>query len=112
VDAGGTYTFLEIPELFDWSVLGFLLEDDTAWVGMVNYPEGATNSGGLLQYDLKTGRAQVHSISDVIHSIVRVEGALFLGTTKGVYILRDGQITRHRAEPDIKGRFIVISENL
>jgi hypothetical protein len=112
LDAGGTYTFLAIPELFDWSVLGFLIEDDTAWVGMVNYPEGATNSGGLLQYDLNMGRAQVHSIPDVIHSIVRVEGALFLGTTKGVYILRDGRITRHRAEPDINGRFIVISENL
>jgi hypothetical protein len=112
LDTSGTYTFLPIPELFDWSVLGFLIEADTAWVGMVEYPEGAANSGGLLQYELKRGRAQVHPIPDVIHSIVRVDGALFLGTTKGVYVLRDGQITRHRAEPDIKGSFVVITEKL
>jgi hypothetical protein len=112
VDSAGTYAFLRIPELFDWSVAGFLIENDRVWVGRVVYPEGATGSGGLLEYDLKTQRVTLRSVPDVIHAIAHIEGVVFLGTTHGLYVIRGGQYIRYRAEPSIDGQFIVISEDL
>ena len=111
LDAAGKYTFLRIPELFDRSVQGFLVEDDTLWAGRVSHPEGADYSGGLLRYDRKTGRVTLYPVPDVIHSVAHVGGAVFLGTNHGLYVIRDGKRTRYRAEPDITGRFIVVSES-
>jgi hypothetical protein len=111
LDAAGKYTFLRIPELCDRSVQGFLVEDDTLWAGRVSHPEGADYSGGLLRYDRKTGRVTLYPVPDVIHSVAHVGGAVFLGTNHGLYVIRDGKRTRYRAEPDITGRFIVVSES-
>lgn len=112
VDASGKYTFLRIPLIVDWSVQGFLLEPLTLWAGLVHHGEIRAASGGLLQYDRKTGRTRVHTVPDAIHSIARVEGAMFLGTEHGLYVIRDGTITRFRTEPDVKGQFVAISKTM
>ena len=110
LDAAGRYAFLRIPELFDWSVESLLIEPDAIWAARVTHPEGADRSGGLLRYDRKTRRIRLYEVPDVIHAIVRVAGAIFLGTNHGLYVINSNTRTRFRAEPDIDGQFIVVSE--
>ena len=110
LDVAGKYVFLRIPELFDWSVEGLLIEPDAIWAGRVIHPEGADRSGGLLRYDRKTRKVRLYEVPDVIHAIARVGGAIFLGTNHGLYVINGNTRTRFRAEPDIDGRFIVVSE--
>jgi hypothetical protein len=112
VNAAGVYQMIRIPELFDWSVSALLVESDTIWAARVAHPEGADHSGGLLEYNRTSQRATVHPVSDVITSIARAEGALFAGTTHGVYLFREGARLRYRMEPDIEGRMTVIVEML
>jgi hypothetical protein len=112
VDASGVYTFLTIPDVVDWSVSSLWVEEDSIWAGLVSDGESAARSGGLLEYSRKTQRATVHTVPDVIHSIARVDGATFLGTSHGVYVIRNGQRTRYRMEPDITGRSVLIEESL
>ena len=112
VNAAGVYQMLRIPELFDWSVSALLVEADTIWVARVAHPEAADQSGGLLRYNRRSRRARVHPVSDVITSIARADGALFLGTTHGVYLFRRGARFRYRMEPDIKGQLTVVVETL
>jgi hypothetical protein len=112
LDASGKYTFLEIPELFDWSVQAVLVEPEAIWAGRVSHPEGADRSGGLLRYDRKTRQIRLYDVPDVIHAIARVGGAIFLGTNHGLYVINGNTRTRFRAEPDIDGRFGVVIENL
>lgn len=112
VNTAGVYQMIRIPELFDWSVSGLLVEADTIWVARVTHSEGADHSGGLLEYNRHSRRARVHPVSDVITSIARVEGALFLGTTHGVYLFRSGARLRYRMEPDIEERMTVVVETL
>jgi hypothetical protein len=47
---------------------------------------------------------------DVIHAIARVGDAMFLGTGHGLYVIRNGVKTRYRAEPNINGRFVVVTQ--
>lgn len=112
LDVAGEYVFLRIPELFDWSVEGLLVEPDAIWAGRVRHPEGVDRSGGLLRYDRKTRQIRLYEVPDVIHAIARVGGAIFLGTHHGLYVINGNTRTRFRAEPDIDGRFIVVRENL
>ena len=75
-------------------------------------PEGASYSGGVLEYTRRTQQVQLHPVADVVTNIARVEGALFLGTTHGVYVLRGHTRRRFRMEPDINGRMIVVAETV
>lgn len=112
IDKSGTYTFLRIPELALWSVGALLVEGDDIWAGLVHHGEGRDQSGGLLHHDRVTGRTVVHRVSDVVHTLVNVNGTLFAGTDRGVYAIRGSAITRYRIEPDIGGNFVVISQRL
>jgi hypothetical protein len=98
--------------LFEWSVDCLLVEPEAIWAGRVIHPEGADKSGGLLRYDRKTRHIRLYEVPDVIQAIVRVGGAIFLGTNHGLYVINGNTRTRFRAEPDIDGRFIVVRENL
>lgn len=110
VGADGAYAFLAIPEVVDFSVDALLVEPATIWAGLVDHGEGWTISGGLLEVDRPTGRARVHDVVGPIHTIVRVDDALFLGTQWGPYVLRDGTITWHHTEPGVNGRSVVVTE--
>jgi hypothetical protein len=45
LDRAGRYTFLQIPDLFDWSVDSLLVEETVIWAGRVAHPEGPDQSG-------------------------------------------------------------------
>ena len=108
----GVYAFLRIPELFDWSVQGLLVEPDAIWAGRVSHGEGADHSGGMLRYDRKARRVHLYDVPDVIHSIVHVDEAVFVGTGHGLYVIKNGTKMRYRAEPDMAGGFIVMAEDV
>jgi hypothetical protein len=76
------FTMLSIPELADGSVSA-LLVDDSVWAGLVRYPEGATQSGGLIRYSFSTRRVIKYEVSDIVLTMLRHNGALFIGTSNG-----------------------------
>lgn len=98
-----TITMLPVPELYEYSVIAMLVEANTIWAGRVAFHEGEPYSGGLLQYDLRTRSVRTYPVPDVIHHIARAGTGLFLGTARGLYVLRNGEITRVRMEPDATG---------
>lgn len=112
VTRAGQYQMMRIPELADWSVSALLVEPDTVWIAAVNNPEGAPYSGGLIEYDRRSRRARVHPVADVITTMARADGALFLATTQGIDVLRGGAQLRYRSEPDINARTTVVIERL
>ena len=108
----GQYSFLTIPALFDWSVDAMLVEPDAVWAGLISHPEGPDHSGGLLCYDRHTHRSEIHKVPGVILRIAHVAGAVFLGTTRGLYVLRNGTTTWHHMEPDVNERLMVVTETV
>jgi hypothetical protein len=38
-------------------------------------------------------------------SLLRQNESLFIGTSNGLYVLRDGRMTRFRYEPNLEGKF-------
>ncbi len=106
------FTFLNIPEVVDWSASATLGEGETLWAGLQNNPEGASRSGGLLRHDLKTSSTRIYAIEDLIRKIYRFGNALLIGTSNGVYVLTNGRLVRHRAEPTLDGKFVLYTENL
>jgi hypothetical protein len=109
--ATSKYGFVRVPGLADWSVSALMIEDQTAWIGLVGYPEGAAYSGGLLQYDLKSGVSGKFSADEIARQIVRWKDRLLVGTTNGAYeIWNDILLARYRVEPNIDNRFIIVRE--
>lgn len=104
------YVMVPVSRMTDWSATALLVEADTAWVGLARHPGGAPAPGGLVRHDLKTGRAQRYAIEDLIEVIVRAPSGLVLGTTNGIYVLSGGRMTRYRAEPNLDGKYVLISE--
>jgi hypothetical protein len=112
LNANGQYRWLTIADLSAWSVDAMLVEPDAIWAGLVNHGEGPDHSGGLLRYDRAAKTADVHNVPGVILRIVHVGDAVFLGTMRGLFVLRDDTITWHHMEPDISGRMVVITETV
>jgi hypothetical protein len=112
LDANNRLRMLHLREAADWSIDSMLVEKDTIWAGLTARPEGADYSGGLLEYSRRTRRATVHTIPDVIGTIVRADDGLFVRTSYGVYVLRQGRLTRFRAEPSIDDGVIVVRDRL
>jgi len=109
----GKYIFLQIPEVVDSSISAILVEDGVVWAGMAMRPEGAAFSKGLLRYDLKTAKAQIIPLEDVIRSIHRSGEAMVMSTENSIYVLKeDGHLNRHRATPTMDGKFVLDTETL
>lgn len=85
---------LDTPLVRQWSVSATLVEKDSVFAGLVDRGENGTRSGGLLRYHRASRRVTLYSVPDPIHSLARVGGRTFLGTTRGVYLLKDGAFTR------------------
>jgi hypothetical protein len=98
------FTIFAIPELADWSISALFVETDAVWAGLVNYPEGARRSGGLIRYDLSTRNVIRYNVPDIVLTMIRQNNALFIGTSNGLYVLRDGRFTRFRFEPNLDGK--------
>jgi len=71
----------------------------------VNYSEGAQRIGGLIRYDLSTRNVTRYNVPDIVLAMIRQNNALFIGTSNGLYILRDDRFTRFRFEPNLDGKF-------
>ena len=99
------FTIFSIPELVDWSVSALFGESDAVWAGLVNYSEGAQRIGGLIRYDLSTRNVTRYNVPDIVLAMIRQNNALFIGTSNGLYILRDDRFTRFRFEPNLDGEF-------
>jgi hypothetical protein len=87
-------SFLDIPLIRQWSISALLVEADTIYAGLVDPADPGTRSGGLLRYHRKSKRVTVYSVPDPIHSLMRVDAGLFMGTTRGAYVLKDGAFAR------------------
>lgn len=91
----GKYTMLEVPALRRWSVSGLLVDPDAIWAGMVHRGELADSSQGLLRYDRNTKRSRTFPVPGIIHTLLRLDKNLFIGTDQGPYVLlRDDKLTR------------------
>ena len=99
------FTMFSIPELANWSVSALFVETDVVWAGLVTYPEGATRSGGLIRYNLSTRNVRRYDLPDSTLTMFRQNDAFFIGTSNGLYILRNNRLTRFRFEPDLNGKF-------
>jgi hypothetical protein len=104
------FSFLRIPQIVDWSVSALLVKDQVLWAGLEGRPEAAEFSGGLLRHDLRTSATRVFRVEDVITSLHSTADALILGTTNGIYVLRNDRLTRHRVMPTLDGKFVFYTE--
>jgi hypothetical protein len=107
------YGFLPVSGLADWSVSAILIEEDAAWIGLVNRGEGEDDGGGLIRYDFKSGTSRRLLTEEVVHHIVRWKDRVYVATKNGAYLVHENKLLkRYRVEPDIDNRFMIVSENL
>jgi hypothetical protein len=85
---------LETPLVRQWSVSAAVVEKDSVFAGLIDHGENGLRSGGLLRYHRASRRVTLYSVPDPIHSLARVAGVTFLGTSRGAYRLKDGAFTR------------------
>ena len=98
------YVEFSPPEIWRWSASALLIEDDFVWVGRVLRPEGHEHSGGLLRYELESGKVSEFRVGKVIRQIKRWGGKLYMATDGGLYVLEDsGRIERYVFEPSLGG---------
>jgi len=91
---------LDSPLVRQWCVSAVLVEKDSIFAGLIDRGENGTRSGGLLRYHRASRRVTLYSVPDPIHSLARIGGSMFLGTSRGAYLLKDGAFTRIVYRPD------------
>lgn len=106
------YRMEYLPEIAPWSGSAILLDGDDVWVGLMRRPEGAPYGAGLLRYNRRTGAVLRYPFPDLVHSIDRFGDALYLGTSRGLYLLRGGELTHLRFEPVAEGRWSMVVRRL
>ncbi|HUJ51345.1 MAG TPA: hypothetical protein VLW25_14145 [Bryobacteraceae bacterium] len=106
------YLMRYLPEIAPWSGSAILLDGDRLWIGLKRRPEGADIGGGLLRYNMHTGRVKTFAIPDVIFTVDRARDAIYCGTSHGLYMLRGDQITQLRFEPNESGQLVMIQRDV
>lgn len=106
------YEMRYLPEIARWSGSALLHDGDDLWIGLSRRPEGATYGGGLLRYNTQTGAVRTYPVTDLISFIDRVQDALYLGTSHGVYMLREDKLTQLRFEPDADSRLVMLMRDV
>lgn len=106
------FSFLRIPQVVDWSVSALLVKGQQLWAGLERRSEGAEVSGGLLRHDLRTSATRIFRVEDVITSLHSSGDAIVMGTTNGIYLLRNDRLTRYRVTPTLDGKFVFYTESL
>lgn len=90
----GAYAMLAEPSLRQVSVSSLLVDRDAIWAGIVNHAERGDVARGLARYDRTSKRLQTFPVPNVIHSIVRLDSRVFMGTNDGPYLLKSEMLTR------------------
>jgi hypothetical protein len=96
-----------LPEIAPWSGSAIRFDGENLWVGLMRQPEGAAYGGGLLRYNPRTGAAAKVKIPDYIYTIDRLGDTIYCGTANGLYLVRGGEVTQMRFEPDAAGKIAV-----
>lgn len=91
---GADQAFLDLPLVKQWTISALLVEADTIFAGLVDGDAPTTRSGGLIRFHRKSRRVTVYSVPDPIHTLMRVEPGLFMGTSRGAYLLKNGAFAR------------------
>lgn len=100
------------PALAAWSSSALLVDGDNVWVGLLRRPEGGDWSGGLLQYDLASDSTKQYEIKEIVLAIERWEDALYVGTSNGIYVLRNDQLQHFVIELGLNGEFQIVTADL
>jgi hypothetical protein len=94
---------LDLPLVRQWTISAVLIEPDTIFAGLVDQEVSPIKAGGLIRFHRKSRRVTVYSVPDPIHTLVRVDAGLFMGTTRGAYILKDGAFARVECRKRCRG---------
>ena len=93
------------PKWADKSASAFYMRGNTMWLGLHRRGEGSDHPGGVIRYDLQTGGITHFEIPEVVHVVKEWQGAVFFGTTNGVWILASGKMTQGYFTIDRKGKY-------
>ena len=104
------YVVFYPPELADWSASAILVEDDAVWIGLVRHPEGADFSGGLLRFDPAGGHTRSYPFREIVFTMARDGGTLYLGASEGFAVLRRGRLRRYVFEPALDGGYQIVEK--
>lgn len=110
--AARKYQMRYLPQIAPWSGSAIMLDGDDLWIGLKRRPEGADIGGGMLRFNIRTGAVQAFAIPDVIFSIDRAADAVYCGSSHGLYLVRGGQVTQLRFEPNESGQFAMIPRDV
>ena len=82
---------------------------ETVFAGLMQRPEGALRSQGLLRHVPSTGETRVFAVPDVIRDIRGAGASLALATDHGLYLLEDEKLMQYRLEPAPGGGLEVVT---
>ena len=101
-----------LPEIAAWSGSALVVDGRDLWVGLMGRPEGANYGGGLLRYNMDTGKVTTYPVHDLIHTLDIVGDTLYCGTSHGLYTVRGGKVTQLRFEPDAIGKLSMLAREV
>lgn len=76
---------------------------ETVFAGLIQRPEGALASHGLLRHVPSTGETRVFGVPDVIRDIRGAGMSLAVATDHGLYLLEEERLVQYRLEPAFDG---------
>ncbi len=112
LDSSGRYSFLRLREVEDASVGALLVEPAALWAALLGSPEGSEYSLGLLRYDRASKRAHVTALPSVVKRILRVDGALFMRASEGMFVMRGETILWFQREPTANGGTAILVDTV
>lgn len=110
-----TVETLYLPELSccSGSALHVIHEPlETVFAGLMQRPEGAPQSHGLLRHVPSTGETRVFEVPDVIRDIRGAGRSLAVATDHGLYLLEEERLAQYRLEPAVNGGLELVTITL
>jgi hypothetical protein len=95
------------PELADWSVLAMLVEPGAVWTALARRGEYGGPSGGVLQYDRRSGSVRKFEVPDLGKQFLRLGDDLLVATSGGVAVISGSQVARYFVDWTSDGRLRV-----
>ena len=104
------YVVFSPPALVDWSASAILVEAGAVWIGLVRHPEGADFSGGLLRFNPAGGQTRSFPFREIVFTMARGGGALYLGASEGFAVIRRGRLRHYVFEPALDGDYQIVEK--
>jgi len=103
--ATAQYHLIAVPEIYDWSVSGILVEADSIWLALYRRGEFGNYPGGLLRWDRSAQSVQRWDMPWIATSIARAGDAIYMGATDGIAALRGDRIASYFVDRSTEGRY-------